>query len=240
MIDVFNIIIAFNLGLFSTLHCLGMCGGIVTALSLGIPQNKIISRAGIVLSYNLGRILSYTIAGALAGAVGSGITKTLMPVSGHLVLQYLAAVVLVLIGLQLAGWLPSIKQVESLGFMLWRYLQPLAKHFLPVTNSYRGLMAGAIWGWLPCALVYSVLLWSLGSGGAPAGSLLMFSFGLGTLPGMFVAGMAGTSLRRQFEKKNTRRIAGAIIILFGIASPFIYSSMPEHQHQYNHNVMEHL
>ena len=74
MIDVFNIIIAFNLGLFSTLHCLGMCGGIVTALSLGIPQNKIISRAGIVLSYNLGRILSYTIAGALAGAIGSGIT----------------------------------------------------------------------------------------------------------------------------------------------------------------------
>ena len=234
-----NTIIAFNLGLFSTLHCLGMCGGISTAMSLSIPQEKTVSKTLLVIAYNTGRIMSYTLAGAIAGAIGTELVMGIMPVSGHRILQYIAAAVLILIGLQISGWLPAGRILESVGMRIWSYIRPLSKYFLPITSLYRAFMAGIFWGWLPCALVYSVLVWSLSIGGALSGALLMFCFGLGTLPGMLLVGLTGTKIRDFLKEPALRTVAGVVIILFGASSPFLYSAAENH-HEHHHTSADKL
>jgi uncharacterized protein len=241
--DIVNLIIAFNLGLFSTLHCLGMCGGIIGALSLGVTAKKnqhFPERAGYVFAYNFGRIMSYTVAGAIAGLLGGHFAAMVMPDSGHRVLQFIAAGVLVLIGLHLAGWLPKLKFIESFGYKFWKYIQPAGRKFFPVDRIHKALMIGIIWGWLPCALVYSVLLWSLASGGTFNGAMLMFAFGVGTLPGMVTAGVMGNKLLDILKQAQTRIWAGIIIILFGMVSPFLVTGHHDHQgHNHNHNHERH-
>ena len=235
--EIINPLIAFNLGVFSTLHCLGMCGGIIGALSLSVSANKDnpdVSRAGLVFAYNIGRICSYTLAGAITGFIGGSLVTIIMPYNGHRVLQILAATVLVLIGLHLAGWLPRLKYIESSGLKLWKIIQPVGRHFFPVNRLDRAFMIGVIWGWLPCALVYSVLLWSLTSGNAWTGALLMFAFGVGTLPGMITAGIMSSKLQDVLKQKVFRVWAGVIIILFGVASPFFYATHNAHEHSHNH------
>ncbi|MGH8120900.1 MAG: sulfite exporter TauE/SafE family protein, partial [Gammaproteobacteria bacterium] len=182
--DVINLVISFNLGLLSTPHCLAMCGGIITALSMaGAGANGNQARSGTIPIpvYNLGRITSYTIAGSIAGFAAGRIAFGRMPSSGHNFLRIVAAVMLVLIGLHLCGWLSGSRLLESLGMKLWGLLQP-ARRVRTVPGLTGALLAGVIWGWLPCGLVYSLLLWSLSSGAALSGALLLFVFGLGTLP----------------------------------------------------------
>ena len=119
--DFFQFVIAFNLGLFSTLHCLGMCGGIIGALSLGVEQKESHTLSGRIkysVAYNTGRITSYTIAGAISGFAGQHIAISIMPESGHRVLQYLAGVILIIIGLHIANWLPRLGKIESIGISL--------------------------------------------------------------------------------------------------------------------------
>ena len=234
--DFFQFVIAFNLGLFSTLHCLGMCGGIIGALSLGVEQKKSHTLYGRIkhsVAYNTGRITSYAIAGAIAGFAGQHIVTGIMPEAGHRVLQYLAAVILVLIGLHLAGWLPGLGKIESVGISIWRVIQPIGRRFLPVRTMSQAYAVGMIWGWLPCALVYSVLLWSLTAGNIFTGATLMFAFGLGTLPGMITTGVVGSSLQEIIKNRYLRIWAGIIIIIFGIASLFLH--IPFHKN----NLHEH-
>ncbi len=205
-------------------------------MSLSIPEGKAITKARLVTAYNTGRIISYSLAGAIAGAIGAELARGFMPESGHRILQYIAAVVLILIGLQITGWFQGFRILESLGMRAWAYIRPLAKYFFPITSIYRALMAGMFWGWLPCALVYSVLLWSLTIGDSLTGALLMFCFGLGTLPGMLFAGLAGARIRDYLGEPALRRVAGIAIILFGIASPFFYSAAGN-DHAHHHGSM---
>lgn len=237
--ELINPIIAFNLGLFSTLHCLGMCGGIIGALSLGGGYGTDITyvrKTGFVVAYNIGRITSYSAAGAVCGFVGQEIAGIAIPDYGHRFLQIAAAMVLVLIGLHLAGWLPRLGKIESFGIRIWRLLQPAARFFIPVDNIGRALAIGMVWGWLPCALVYSVLLWTVTSGSAINGAVIMFAFGLGTLPGMVTAGLAGNRLLELTRQGKLRIWAGSIIILFGILSLF----MPVPQQHRDHQQVDHM
>ena len=218
------------------MHCLGMCGGIVGVLSGAMPDviNKnLYQRTKIILGYNLGRITSYTVAGVIAGASAGILVPLLNPEYAHRFLQFVAAIILVLIGLNLAGWLPLTGKLDGIGIRLWRYIQPLARNLLPITGFIPAYKTGILWGWLPCALVYSVLLWSLASGSAFKGGLLMFAFGLGTLPGMITAGSLSSSLFEQFRKTGIRKIAALIIIIFGLVSPFL-----QVQHNHIHAIHE--
>ena len=239
--DIINLIIAFNLGLFSSVHCLGMCGGIIGALALGVKQeaqDDALGKFRFSLAYNTGRICSYSVAGAIAGYAGQQVITGIMPESGHMLLQILAAVFLVIIGLHLAGWLPKFQQIEVIGMRIWKYLQPLSRHFLPVVNPGQAFVIGMIWGWLPCALVYSVLLWSMTAGDAYTGSILMMSFGLGTLPGMVTAGIIGGRLQQVLKHKSVRSWAGIIIVIFGVTSPFmqLYLHDSKHTHHQQHHI----
>jgi len=223
-----SLLVAFLIGLFSTLHCWGMCGGIIGALSMAIPEP--VRRRGprellILTCYNVGRIGSYTVAGILTASIGFAFSAAAG--GGHGLLKVLSGLMLILIGLRIAGWASGPTLLERAGLRLWQWLQPLARPFLPVDRPYKALVVGAVWGWLPCGLVYSVLLWSATSADPVRGGLYMLAFGLGTLPGMVSAGWLAGRLPAALRRPLWRRMAGTCLLLLGLAvltSPYWLSS----------------
>jgi sulfite exporter TauE/SafE len=232
----------FFIGLASSIHCLGMCGSIITALSLGLPadiRNSSIRMSFIVLAYNCGRIGSYTLAGALAGFIGNRFAGIFELENGHLVLQIMAGIILIMLGLNIAGWMPRFKQIEILGTGVWKYLQPLGKRFLPVTKISNAMLIGTIWGWLPCGLVYSILLLAITSGSSQQGAIYLFIFGIGTIPSMFAAGITIGLFRQYVQNISLRRIAGLLIIFVGLVTPLIqYDHYGKHNQEIHHITME--
>ncbi|WP_419582998.1 sulfite exporter TauE/SafE family protein, partial [Thiolapillus sp.] len=93
---------------------------------------------------------------------------------------------------------------------------PLGRRLLPVRSPGQAFLLGMVWGWLPCGLVYSVLIWALSAGGMVDGALLMGAFGLGTLPNLLLMGAAAGWMGSLLRKPLARKIAGGLVILFGI------------------------
>jgi sulfite exporter TauE/SafE len=214
---------AFLVGLLGGVHCVGMCGGIVTALSLGLP-NRIGQGAGqlpsprltLTLAYNFGRIASYSVVGALFGGIGALAVHGSGLRSAQTILLIIASLFMVALGLYLGGWWRGLTRIEQAGTRIWRLLEPFSRRLLPVRTPARALLLGAIWGWLPCGLVYSVLVWSIGTGDPLKGALLLFSFGLGTLPTLLTMGLFSNWITAQVRKPWVRQTAGALVAGFGV------------------------
>ena len=197
-------------GLASGVHCAGMCGGIVVAFNGGpvIPL-KVIPSWGKNFFFNAGRISTYAAAGAAAGALGgAAYASGAIPVQETLFAA--VNVLLILIGLQLAGLGGPIARLEALGVPLWRRVQPVAARLLPARSLPQAFAAGLAWGWLPCGLVYSALAAAALSGGALRGAIAMLAFGIGTLPYLLAAGWIGARLR------HWRRAAAGVLLAFGV------------------------
>ena len=205
---------AFLVGLLGGGHCAGMCGGIVGAVSLSLPGSR--PRIGFLLAYNFGRIASYGAAGLLAGAIGASsfFLDHVLPVER--VLYALASVMLILLGLYLAGIWRGVVVLETVGGKLWRQVQPWSKRFLPVRTLPQALALGSIWGWLPCGLVYSVVVAALATVSPWRGAALMLAFGLGTLPALLAMGMAAVRMRAVLRHVWVRRLSGLVVIGFGL------------------------
>ena len=209
---------AFLIGLTGGVHCFGMCGGIVGALTLGLPparDHPLLARLPYLLAYNGGRIASYVTAGALAGGVGAWAAHLVSVHRAQLGLQAVAGVFMVLLGLYLGGWWPVLGHLERAGGVLWRRIEPLGRGLLPVRTPAQALGIGLVWGWLPCGLVYSVLVWAMSAGGAVQGGLLLLSFGLGTLPALLAVGMTA-ALAGFVRQPWVRHAAGVAVVLLGI------------------------
>lgn len=233
---------AFMIGLLGGAHCIGMCGGIVNALSFAIPAEQ---RGGmklnvIVLAYNLGRIFSYAVAGVIIGTIGWWLQDSLGSFS--IVLRIAAGLLLIAMGLYLAGWWFGLRQLEQLGGKLWVYIEPLGKKLMPVTTPSQALALGLLWGWLPCGMVYSVLTWSAAAGDGITSGLVMLSFGLGTLPVMFVSGRVAVHMKGVIQHAAIRRLAGALVILFGVwtvVGAIQYSGLHQHIPDTGHELQMH-
>ena len=222
---------AFLLGIFSTMHCIGMCGGIIGALSLSLPvevRNHKPRLFAFVMSYNIGRLASYTLAGLLAGAIGTGLMQAAGFDQGHATLRLVGITMMVAIGVYLTGWLPQIASIEKIGIPVWRRLEPIGRKLMPVSSIPRALSYGLIWGWLPCGLVYFVLIWALTAGDAFMGAMTMLAFGLGTLPTLVTAGFMTSWITRLAQSSRARQIVGLLIIAMAIGSLFI--PMEHHHH----------
>ena len=187
-----NLISAFVVGLLGGVHCVGMCGGIVGALSLGLSSQR---QLPLLFAYNFGRIASYTVAGALMGALGFYFSGLLPVQAAQRVLLAFAGVFMVLLGLYLGGWWNLLSRVERLGSVLWRRIEPLGRGLLPVRSVRQALLLGLLWGWLPCGLVYSALVWTVASGGAVQGAALMLAFDRDAAEPV-VMGVAAAKLQR--------------------------------------------
>ena len=203
---------ALILGLLGGGHCLGMCGGLMGALTLAIPPEQRSRRFRLLLAYNLGRILSYATAGVLIGLAGWAVANS----PAAMFMRVLAGLLLISMGLYLAGWWSGLTRIERLGRGLWRFIQPVANRLLPVSSLPRALLLGALWGWLPCGLVYSTLLWAASQGNALDSGLLMLAFGLGTWPVLLATGLAAERVTALLRKRSVRMAGGVLVILFGI------------------------
>ena len=215
-----QLLVAFNLGLFSALHCVGMCGGILSALMLSArPGGRRPARLRYSLAFNYGRISSYALAGLIAGLAGERAAVLAASLNLYGLLQCIAALVLIGIALNMLGWLPFNRCLEHFGGRLWLCIQPLGRRLLPINTVPRGVLFGMLWGWLPCAMVYSALLLSLASGSALNGMLMMLFFGLGTLPGMIFAGYLAGYLTRLQGNRPLRVLTALCLILIAISLP---------------------
>ena len=113
---------------------------------------------------------------------------------------------------------------------VWRKLEPIGRKMMPVDSIIKAFLYGFIWGWLPCGLVYTVLIWTLTSGSAIDGAITMLAFGLGTLPTLITAGVMTSWLTRFAQSQTARRVIGVLIILMAIGSLFIPLGGEHHHH----------
>jgi len=205
---------AFLFGLLGGVHCVGMCGGIVGALTVQAPRRR--HSWDLHLAYSAGRITSYAAAGAIMGMIGgvAFMFKQILPV--QLLLYVLANLVLVSLGLYLAGLGNQLARLEALGAWLWQRVQPYSAKVLPADTAGKAFVLGTLWGWLPCGLVYSLLATALVSGGMGSGAAVMLAFGLGTLPNLLLAGMLLKHVRNVTADRRVRLAAGALVAGFGV------------------------
>ena len=249
-----SLLAVFVTGLLGGVHCAGMCGGIVSALGMmqqkptratvNLPisvvgrhspagyipgqqssiQPKVISA---VFLYNVGRIGTYSLLGAVAGGAGSvaWLMQSMLPVQQ--IAFFTSNVLLILMGLYLLGLKRIGTVVESVGKRLWVHIRPAATARLSGSGALNSLLAGSLWGLVPCGMVYAVLSAALVSGSALNGALLMSVFGLGTLPNLMVLGMSGQWLARASRNRYVRVFAGSLIVLFGLTG-LMHLGMMEH------------
>lgn len=210
----FSLIAVLLVGLLGGVHCLGMCGSIVGIFTAQVPKDK--ARWPFHLAYSGGRIASYATAGALVGSIGQAglLMRDAVPVQ-HLLFA-LSSLMLIALGLYLAGVWGVVRRLEHLGGGLWKHLQPYTSRLLPVNTVPRALGLGALWGWLPCGLVYSVLLTALASGSAVQGALIMLVFGFGTLPNLLAIGLFWESIKGWVQSPRVRMLAGLLVMAFGV------------------------
>lgn len=206
------------------------------ALSLSLPadiRNNRMRLSSYVTAYNLGRLLSYAAAGALAGVSGHEALGLLGldDDAAHRLLRVLGAVFIVVIGLYLGGWLPQVIRLERIGQPLWKKVEPLTRSLMPIKSIYQALLYGMLWGWLPCGLVYMVLLMTVTAGSAVQGASMMLAFGLGTLPAMISAGVMLGWVRRLANTPYSRQVIGVVLVITAIASLFIGV---DNGHQHHH------
>lgn len=204
----------FLIGLLGGVHCAGMCGGIVSALTVQLPGAR--PAWPLHLAYNLGRITSYAIAGALMGSLGSLglLLNNVLPV--QMTLYVGANLMMVALGLYLVGVTRTLTFTERAGQALWRRVQPLTRRFLPVRGVGQAFPLGLLWGWLPCGMVYSVLAMTLLTGSAWRGAATMLAFGLGTLPNLMLAGLLLVRFRNLVQARALRLVSGALVLGFGV------------------------
>ena len=227
---------AFIAGILGSAHCLAMCGGLATAL--GTARGGGAARRQPLL-YQFGRIASYGIGGALVGGLGAAAGMAFEVPRWSAVLRLGTALIVVLIGLNIALGAGSrvrwLRAPERWGALLWRRIAPAARSRMPAQPALRALALGLLWGWLPCGLVYSVLLAAAFAGSAVRGSATMAAFGLGTLPAMLGLSYAG---RRFIPADETfARLLGAAIVACGLWTAIVPIAILTETHPHVHHAM---
>lgn len=228
---------AIIVGLLGSTHCLGMCGGIVSALNIGISSDlssRPTSLLGYQLAYNAGRICSYVVVGFAAGTLGAGLAQLGVTAAAG---KLFAAAFMIALGLYLANWWRGLALLEKLGGRLWRYIQPLGQRLFPIETRLQAFFLGTLWGWLPCGLVYAVVAWSLTTADAVDAALVMLGFGLGTLPSMLLAGNAFNYLKQWVQAPVIRTTAGILIMAFGLYNGISVLTQQQHHHEHGHTVL---
>jgi hypothetical protein len=201
-------------GVLGSAHCFGMCGGISGLFAVSASVTSLRAQIPRAIVYNFGRILSYAILGGIVALVGKTTVALIPKIAAPVRLA--SGILIILVGLQLAfGW-RLLAPLETTGAKLWKRIVPVAKGLVPVETTAQALGLGIIWGWLPCGLVYSVLLLAATTTNVLGGALVMVVFGLGTMPAMLATGVSASRLAQFMSGK--RLGAGLLIIVLGLAT----------------------
>ena len=207
---------AFAAGLASSLHCLTMCGGIAGALAL---RARSISPSHATLLHHqaihqLGRVSAYGLLGALCGSVGGLLGEALNPWLAANVLRFAAALLIIAVGVQVLLKVQPLKWLGGVGRRLWRQVAPLGRQVRGGTIG--SLLIGALWGLMPCGLVYSMLAIAALSGSPITGATLMLAFGAGTIPAVMGGSLVAGRLQRASVGLAATRAAGVLLVIFGV------------------------
>ena len=219
-----NLLAAFGLGLVGSGHCLGMCGGIVSAFSLGAKGKKRVSVACLI-GYNLGRISTYVLLAAMLASVVGLAPSTSFPLA-----RTVAGLLLIAMGLYLANWWMGLAQLEKFGLKLWVLVKPWGDRLLPVQRFEQAFLFGLVWGCLPCGLVYSTLAFASSQNNVLFSSMTMLAFGVGTFPALFAGGLLARALKNLLSKKYLRATLAVAYLIFGIWTIAIAWKHVDHHH----------
>ncbi len=211
-------LVAFAMGLASSLHCIGMCGSIIGTLTLSlspaIRANKT-SLFPFVFNYNLGRITSYALAGGIVGLLQTLVTLELGQY-GYRLLQILSALIMASAGLYIAGWFPRFAYIEKTGLHIWKKIEPYGRKLIPVKSRSQAYLFGMVWGWLPCGLVYAALALAATADTVSHGALTMLAFGLGTLPAVMGVGIMNGILIKLSKMQKFKQTVGLIMVALAL------------------------
>ncbi|MBV1775854.1 sulfite exporter TauE/SafE family protein [Burkholderiaceae bacterium DAT-1] len=194
-------------------HCLAMCGGLGVAAGLGARGRGQWIR---LLVMNAGRITSYMMVGALLGAIISVASRVGMALVLQKSLYVASLILLACMGAYIAGAAAWFVKIERSGAVFWRLLQPVWASLFPLNTVPRTFVAGLLWGWLPCGLVYTAAIGALASGRGDHGAAVMLAFGLGTLPNLLLLGVAGKVTQEWRKKSWVRKTAGGLLVAFAL------------------------
>ena len=207
---------AFVVGLIGAGHCMGMCGGIASILSIGAQKPSPIT----LVLYNFGRLLSYMVIGGLIGGAVSSLGQLSDFNAALAWLRLVAAMFMIVLALYIGKWWFGLLAFEKVGQRLWRYVSPIGQSLLPLKHPIHALPFGFVWGWLPCGLVYSMLTWAAVSGSWVNGAGIMLAFGLGTLPAMLTVGFGAGFLKKLQQADLFRQCGAILILLYGLFTAY--------------------
>jgi len=222
-------------GLLGSAHCFGMCGGIAGALQLAIPKTP---RAHLIylLSYNIGRIIGYSLLGLVAGIISLSVAKTLGVEIGLNLLRVFGAIFLFLMAAYIGRWWMILSKFEKFGQKIFNPIRNFGKKWLPLSNPFEAIVVGILWGFLPCGLVYSALAYSASATSITDAVLRMTAFGIGTLPALGLMGGIASSVKVWVQKPAVKQVAA--LLLLGIAVwtiyPAIMQMIPSANHLHHH------
>lgn len=229
MIDGLSLGAAATVGLAGSLHCFAMCGAVAGAFGVSCGSCQVQRSAQLALSAQLGRVASYMLAGTLAGGLGWLVWQ---PVE-HAMLPSLlrSAVGVVLLAMAMALWFGGTlpRWMEPATGWVWRRIGPITRRLLPIDRTSRALAFGAIWGWMPCGLVYAMLGAAWFSASPWTGALLLGMFGFGTLPAMLAVTLGAQRQAQRFRQQPMRRalaLGTAVLAVAAIALPWTHPSLP--------------
>jgi len=223
-VDWASLFVAFSIGLLGGAHCIGMCGGIMGALTIGVADTHYQKRMYFIVLYNIGRISSYLL---IAWIFYLFVDRIQWYFSIQF-MRFIAGCLLIAMGLYLANWWRGLVYLEKAGAYLWRYVQPFSRSLLPVKSPCQALFLGAVWGWLPCGLIYSALAYSVSADSALQAVMTMFAFALGTLPAVMASGLLAERVVALVKNTSIRQGMSVLIIIFGV---WTLVTAYQHSHQ---------
>jgi hypothetical protein len=210
--EYLSFITAVSIGLLGGAHCIGMCGGVIGALTMAVDARDSRRRLHLIAAYNIGRITSYVLIAVLFYLL----VDKLENYFALSVMRNVAGLLLIAMGLYIANWWRGLIYLEKLGAYLWRWIQPLSKSLVPVKTIWHALLLGLIWGWLPCGLIYSALVYSAAATSVAQAALIMFGFALGTLPAVLLGSFMAERFITFIKAKNVRIVMALLMIMFGV------------------------
>lgn len=217
-----DFIAALIIGLLGAGHCLGMCSGIASAITFSTDTQKSkLSAFTTLILYNLGRVSSYTLAGAIFAASSSALIVFFGGKEALIYLRIFAAILMLLLALYISRLWFGLLALEKAGQFVWQFIKPIAQYFLPLKHPAFAFPLGFLWGWLPCGLVYSTLSWAASSGSATNGALIMLAFGLGTLPAMLSVGSLTQHLKFTLNHRYFRYGSGLMLAVFALHTFYV-------------------
>lgn len=231
-----QLLAALAAGFLGSAHCLGMCSGISSLVAVNSGVKALSTQLPLAITYNTGRIISYAVLGAIVATLGAVLTTSLPALAAPV--RIISGILIAMLGLQIALQLRWLAPLEKAGAALWDRIAPLARNLVPATSLPRAFSLGLLWGWLPCGLVYSVLLLAAASADAPGGAAIMVAFGLGTMPAMLLTGIGAMRLAHWMQRRGVRRFAGILLLIIGlltITMP-LQGLFQQHNHSGMHDI----